>query len=225
MHIVMLQHSVTTHLLLIYYSFLGKIARSSKSPICTWKKYTLITPSGMTDAVCPACMHAVSVICPWGTVLVYNNQVIEVCSMGGLVPCPCMFKFLSECSASEIEVATRVQPLSNGAMWISRCFLCANKMLMLPQNHLRKVLYDLVFRQVHGFQTCMQNIGHMSVPSQLSQGVASEGGGCRHPDVIIKPDLKVHVRANVPGTTVNMVHVPEYGTFGQGQKQENAPKY
>ena len=50
----------------------------SKSPICTWKKYTLITPSGMTDAVCPACMHAVSAICPWATVLVYNNIFIHM---------------------------------------------------------------------------------------------------------------------------------------------------
>ena len=30
----------------------------------------------MTDAEYPACMHAVSAICPWATVLVYNN--IEV---------------------------------------------------------------------------------------------------------------------------------------------------
>ena len=43
--------------------------------------------------------------------------------------------------------------------------------------------------------------------------------------LIPKPDLMVHVRANVPGTTVHMVHTPEYGIFGQGQKQENAPRY
>ena len=55
------------------YSFLVRYARSFKSPICSWKKYTLITPLGMTDAVCPSCMHAVSAICPWATVLVYNS--------------------------------------------------------------------------------------------------------------------------------------------------------
>ena len=40
-----------------------------------------------------------------------------------------------------------------------------------------------------------------------------------------KPDPMVHVRANVPGTMVHMVHIPEYGIFGQGQKHENAPRY
>ena len=28
----------------------------------------------MTNAVCPACMHAVSAICPWATVVVYNMR-------------------------------------------------------------------------------------------------------------------------------------------------------
>ena len=69
------------------YSFLVRYARSSKSPICTWKKYTLITPSGMTDAVCPACMHAVSAICPWATVLFYNNNSCLVYLMVGLIMC------------------------------------------------------------------------------------------------------------------------------------------
>ena len=46
---------------------------------------------------------------------------------------------------------------------------------------------------------------------------------CRY--LITKPDLMVHVRANVPGTMVHMAHIPEYGRFGQGQKQENAPSY
>jgi len=40
-----------------------------------------------------------------------------------------------------------------------------------------------------------------------------------------KLELMEHVRANVPGTKIHMVHIPEYGTFGQGQRQENAPRY
>ena len=47
---------------------------------------------------------------------------------------------------------------------------------------------------------------------------------CAH-IVIIKPGLMVNFRANVHGTTVNMVHIPEYGTIGPWQKQENAPRY
>ena len=37
---------------------------------------------------------------------------------------------------------------------------------------------------------------------------------------MIKPGLMVHFRANVPGTTVHMVHIPEYGTIGPWQKQK-----
>ena len=47
---------------------------------------------------------------------------------------------------------------------------------------------------------------------------------CAH-IVVLKPDLMVHVRAHVPGTTVRMVHIPEYGILGQGKNQENAPRY
>ena len=39
-----------------------------------------------------------------------------------------------------------------------------------------------------------------------------------------KLGLMVHFRANVPGTTVHMVRIPEYGTIGPWQKQENAPR-
>ena len=56
------------------YSFLVRQHVSSKSLVCTWKKYTLITSSGMTDAEHPACMHTVSAICVWATVLVYNRS-------------------------------------------------------------------------------------------------------------------------------------------------------
>ena len=61
-------HIVSVHS--FNYTFLVKLHVSSKFPIRTWKKYTLITPSGMTDAVCPAFMHTVSAICLWATVLV-----------------------------------------------------------------------------------------------------------------------------------------------------------
>ena len=38
--------------------------------------------------------------------------------------------------------------------------------------------------------------------------------------VICTPGLIVHFRANVPGATVGMVHIPEYGTIGPWRKQE-----
>jgi hypothetical protein len=37
---------------------------------------------------------------------------------------------------------------------------------------------------------------------------------------MIKPGLKVHLIANIPGTSV---HVLEYGTFWIGSKQQSAP--
>ena len=57
------------------YSFLVRWHVPSKSPVCTWKKYTSATPSGLTDAEYPACMHTVSAICLWATVLVYNTDL------------------------------------------------------------------------------------------------------------------------------------------------------
>ena len=35
------------------------------------------------------------------------------------------------------------------------------------------VLHDLMLKQVHALHTCMQNVGHISMPSHLSEGVIS----------------------------------------------------
>jgi hypothetical protein len=41
--------------------------------------------------------------------------------------------------------------------------------------------------------------------------------------LICKPGLKVHLTANVPGTIVHLLHIPEYGTFWIRSKQQSAP--
>jgi hypothetical protein len=41
--------------------------------------------------------------------------------------------------------------------------------------------------------------------------------------LICKPGLKVHLTANIPGTSVHLVHIPEHDTFWIGSKQQSAP--
>ena len=62
------------------------------------------------------------------------------------------------------------------------------------------------------------DIGHRCVSRQLDYIYI-----CIY--ISYQPDLMVHVMADVPGSTVHMVHIPETGIFGQGQKQEHAPRY
>ena len=42
---------------------------------------------------------------------------------------------------------------------------------------------------------------------------------------LTKPDLTERLRANVPCTTIHVVHTPVYGVFGPCQNQGNAPRY
>ena len=80
-HIVSVHHSVTTRSWADCMSHLSLLsARGSSIYIIVKIKKNLdyvvldtsITPSGMTDAVYPACMHTLSTICLWATILVYN---------------------------------------------------------------------------------------------------------------------------------------------------------
>ena len=105
------------------YSFLVRYARSSKSPICTWKKYTLITPSGMTDAVYPACMHAVSAICLWATVLVYNrsSSMKGSSEFGTTSSAVCSSTTIS----SPAALASALSYSSGGTCWCCRCMRMA----------------------------------------------------------------------------------------------------
>ena len=55
------------------YSLLVRLHVPSKSPICTWKKYTFDHPVRYDCVVYLAYMHTVSAIRLWPTVPVYNN--------------------------------------------------------------------------------------------------------------------------------------------------------
>ena len=54
------------------YSFLVRFHAHPSLQCCTWQKYTSDFPIRYDRTDYPACMHAVSAICPWATVLVFN---------------------------------------------------------------------------------------------------------------------------------------------------------